>query len=307
MSGTKTLSLGFDSKPTIKVHATAIFSILNHFMRRSDGDARVIGTLLGKVEDGVIEVTDCFGVPFIEKTDDLYVAINKDYHKSMYSSLRRITKKEEIVGWYSTTTASGALIVDNSSLVNDFYSQECSNPIHLVVDTTLNNETIDVRGFVSSPITLKEIAFSNMFEEVQVTTIMNDAERAALYHMINHEVSDEKKMDLLQTTNNKIDPDTVIISEIPDERASLISVMGDLIKDISSLTDYVNSVVEGKVEGDPEIGVALQNALSNVNAFKANEVNTQLQDKMQDLLMVAYLSSVMKTQLRVSEKLHAAI
>ena len=125
--------------------------------------------------------------------------------------------------------------------------------------------------------------------------------------MINHEVSDEKKMDLLQTTNNKIDPDTVIISEIPDERASLISVMGDLIKDISSLTDYVNSVVEGKVEGDPEIGVALQNALSNVNAFKANEVNTQLQDKMQDLLMVAYLSSVMKTQLRVSEKLHAAI
>ena len=125
--------------------------------------------------------------------------------------------------------------------------------------------------------------------------------------MINHEVSDEKKMDLLQTTNNKIDPDTVIISEIPDERASLISVMGDLIEDISSLTDYVNSVVEGKVEGDPEIGVALQNALSNVNAFKANEVNTQLQDKMQDLLMVAYLSSVMKTQLRVSEKLHAAI
>ncbi len=43
--------------PKIKVHATVVFSILNSFVRRGFRDARVIGTLLGSVEDGVITVS----------------------------------------------------------------------------------------------------------------------------------------------------------------------------------------------------------------------------------------------------------
>ena len=54
-----------------------------------------IGTLLGRRgDDRTIEVTDCFGVPFLEKVDELYVAINKEYHKSMYAAQRRVSRKE---------------------------------------------------------------------------------------------------------------------------------------------------------------------------------------------------------------------
>jgi hypothetical protein len=63
------------------------------------------------------------------------VGINRDYFKLMYNFHRRINKKEKIVGWYTTTTAEGALINDNSSLIQDFYSSECENSVHLVVGT----------------------------------------------------------------------------------------------------------------------------------------------------------------------------
>ena len=132
------LSLG-DAPNTVvvKLHPTVVFSVLNNFVRRSDRETRVIGTLLGTITNGVIEITECFGVPHMEKKDELFVAINKDYHKTMYNFHRRINRKEKIVGWYTTTSAEGALINDNSSLIHDFYSQECEHPVHIVVDTTL--------------------------------------------------------------------------------------------------------------------------------------------------------------------------
>ena len=53
------------------------------------------------------QVSDSFGVPHLEKSDEVYVAINKDYHKSMYSFHRRIHRKELIVGWYTTALPEG--------------------------------------------------------------------------------------------------------------------------------------------------------------------------------------------------------
>lgn len=35
------------------------------------------------------------------------------------------------------TSFDGVLIVDDSSLIHDFYTGECERPVHLVVDTAL--------------------------------------------------------------------------------------------------------------------------------------------------------------------------
>lgn len=47
-----------------------------------------------------------------------------------------VNPKESIVGWYATSM-DGAGIVDSSSLIHDFYSEECEDPVHLVVDTAM--------------------------------------------------------------------------------------------------------------------------------------------------------------------------
>jgi hypothetical protein len=59
------LALSDSALPKIKVHATVIFSILNSFVRRSTRDARVIGTLLGEVKDGVVTVSLFLFVQFL--------------------------------------------------------------------------------------------------------------------------------------------------------------------------------------------------------------------------------------------------
>jgi len=284
--------LAQDALPKVNLHATAVFGILNHFMRRTDRDARVIGTLLGRRgDDRTVEVTDCFGVPFLEKEDELYVAINKEYHKSMYAAQRRVSRKEEIVGWF-TTTKEGALIIDNSSLVNDFYSQECDDPIHLVLDANMTGMNLSVRGFVSAPICLGDTAFANMFEEVQVEVVMNEAETMALYHMIYNAEGKEG---------------TTVVASLPGENEAVVASVEKLLGSIDEISAYVDDVVSGKKQGSPAVGLALFDALSALRSYKQDELSAQLQGKAQDLLMVSYLSSVMKTQLKISDKLHAII
>lgn len=58
----------------------------------------MIGTLLGTVNNGKIEVTNCFPVPHNETEEQ--VAVDMDYHRSMYELHRQVNPKEVIVGWY---------------------------------------------------------------------------------------------------------------------------------------------------------------------------------------------------------------
>ena len=46
----------------VNLHPLPIFSILDHHGRRDAGQDRVLGALLGTVTNGVVEVTDAFGV-----------------------------------------------------------------------------------------------------------------------------------------------------------------------------------------------------------------------------------------------------
>jgi hypothetical protein len=49
----------------VKVHPVVIFSILDHYIRRNEG-YRVIGTLTGNMNDGIIEIKNCYPVPHTE-------------------------------------------------------------------------------------------------------------------------------------------------------------------------------------------------------------------------------------------------
>ena len=127
MNQIETLTLSDAKLPKVLLHPTAAFSILNSYMRRSDKNMRVIGTILGTVTDDVIEVTDCFGFPHHESIVDGKISVTLDVQMSqaMFSFHRRINKKEQIVGWYATTSKDGAFITEYSSLIHEFYHGQC--------------------------------------------------------------------------------------------------------------------------------------------------------------------------------------
>lgn len=100
-------SLGTQSAPAnrtpshVTIHPSALFTILDHYLRRKDAQERVIGTLLGvRTEEsgGTIEVRTAFAV--LHSETDEQVAVDMEYHQTMYELHRKVNPREAIVGWY---------------------------------------------------------------------------------------------------------------------------------------------------------------------------------------------------------------
>jgi JAB1/Mov34/MPN/PAD-1 ubiquitin protease len=89
----------FSRAPSVTIHPTALFSILDHYLRRTDAQQRVIGTLLGtrSEADDTVSVRNAFAVLHSETSEQ--VAVDKDYHRAMFDLSQRVSPKESIVGW----------------------------------------------------------------------------------------------------------------------------------------------------------------------------------------------------------------
>lgn len=82
------------------IHPVALFSILDHYLRRKDDQERVIGTLLGvrSTTDSLeVEVKSSFAVLHSETSEQ--VAVDMEYHRTMYELHHKVNPKEVIVGW----------------------------------------------------------------------------------------------------------------------------------------------------------------------------------------------------------------
>ena len=82
---------------SITIHPVALFSILDHYLRRTDTQDRVIGTLLGTRHENQVEVRSSFAV--LHSETDEQVAVDMDYHHTMYELHHKVNPKEVIVGW----------------------------------------------------------------------------------------------------------------------------------------------------------------------------------------------------------------
>ena len=69
------------------------------------------------------------------------------------------------------------------------------------------------------------------------------------------------------------------------------------------LTRYVEAVLAGEEEPDTSVGRALVDLVQSVPKMDPVKFEAMLNSNMRDLLMVIYLSSVVKTQLQLNEKL----
>lgn len=76
----------------------ALFSILDHYLRRTDEQDRVIGTLLGTRTDAdTVEVHTAFAMLHSETSEQ--VAVDAEYLKVMYDLCHKVNPQEVIVGW----------------------------------------------------------------------------------------------------------------------------------------------------------------------------------------------------------------
>ena len=109
---------------SITIHPVSLFSILDHYLRRTDAQDRVIGTLLGIHTDNEVEVRSSFAV--LHSETDEQVAVDTDYHQTMYELHHKVNPKEVIVGWlvyYYVSTAFHELKTPFFKVLNRIQSQ----------------------------------------------------------------------------------------------------------------------------------------------------------------------------------------
>jgi translation initiation factor 3 subunit F len=82
----------------VTVHPVALFSILDHYLRRPKEEERVIGTLLGTRVDNAVDIKTAFTVPFQESAEQVHVDF--DYLKQMFELHQKVNPREIIVGWF---------------------------------------------------------------------------------------------------------------------------------------------------------------------------------------------------------------
>lgn len=172
------LLLGTEPVTEVKLHPVVVLQVLDRALRRAEGQKRVIGTLLGRVEGGVAEVSGSFAVPHLENGDE--VAVGRDFHTHMYELHQRVNEGEVVVGWYA---AGPGQLDDHSALIHQFYSSVCELPVHLVLDTSLQGDKLDVAAFVSAPLEVVDTALVNQFKQIPVTQKVSEPEAIALNAM----------------------------------------------------------------------------------------------------------------------------
>lgn len=164
------LLLGSEAVREVRVHPLVVFQILDRAQRRAEDQERVIGSLLGRVENGVAEITGSFAVPHLESQDE--VAVGKDFHTQMYELHQRINENEVLLGWYATAPPQTNQLVDeHAALIHQFYGSVCEFPVHLVVDASLRSDSLELAAFVSSPLEAvdADVAPANQFKQIPVT------------------------------------------------------------------------------------------------------------------------------------------
>lgn len=138
---------GSRSLSSVSVHPVALFSIVDHYLRRREdaSDTRVIGTLLGTRTETEVEIRTAFAVPHDETEDQVIVAI--EYHRSMLELHTRANPGEVILGWFAT----GSELNTYSALIHDFYNKETApySAVHLTLDTNLQEENLGFKAWVS--------------------------------------------------------------------------------------------------------------------------------------------------------------
>ena len=70
---------------SVIVHPIVVFGILDHYIRRQEGQERVIGTLLGHLDEetGIVEVSNAYAVPHTESGGE--VAVGAGVESCTYS------------------------------------------------------------------------------------------------------------------------------------------------------------------------------------------------------------------------------
>ncbi|KAK2710110.1 eukaryotic translation initiation factor 3 subunit F-1-like [Artemia franciscana] len=260
----------------VKVHPVVLMQIVDSYERRALDNQRIIGTLLGTIDKDVVEVTSCFHVPHSESEDQ--VSLEMEFAKGMHELHKKVNSSEVIVGWWAT----GREVKSQSTPIHEYYALQCSNPIHLVVDTSLTRDRMDIEAFASVPVGVVGKTMGLMFTKIPVDIACTNAETVGLVALEATKHTQRRQA---------IQPELLTVAE---------SVNGLLAKSNAAL-QFVDEAM--KSYPDPALGRHLLGLVNSIPKMNSDSFDSLQNDNIKDLLAIMYLAQLTKSQLNINEKL----
>ena len=228
------------------INRQAIFSILDHSLRRNVDQERVIGTLLGvRSEDGQeVEIRNCFAVGHTETQEQ--VEVDMDYQKQMLTLHLKANPREVLVGWYATSSELNTF----SALIQNFYGGQGDGTwpfpaVHLTVSTEAGKE-IEARTYISAP----------------VGVTMDRAADSAAFIPVPHEIrdgeSEKSGLEMISGPKDMTYRPANVLTDIESLERAIEEVLGMLDR----VSKYVEAVIEEEAPPSSALGQFLLNALA---------------------------------------------
>ncbi|CCJ30736.1 unnamed protein product [Pneumocystis jirovecii] len=275
----------------IVVDPIVLFLILDYSLRRSHGQNRVIGTLLGiRSEDGSeIEIRNCFVVPHNENQDQ--VEVDMEYHKTMYELHRKTNPHEVVVGWFATLSQLNTF----SALIQNFYSSSPDGTypfpaVHLTVSFDLKFG-LNCKTYISSAVgvTSERTADSCLFLPIP--------------HEIRYYDLEKNGFDSILKAKNEENRQTSILTDMDNLEQSIEKILLILKK----VKKYVENVMDGKIQINPVIIRFLMDNMSVFSNIDSLDVERMFNNHLQDVLMLVCIANIIHIQLDISNRLVALI
>ncbi|EED23956.1 eukaryotic translation initiation factor 3 subunit EifCf, putative [Talaromyces stipitatus ATCC 10500] len=273
----------------VVIQPQAIFSILDHSLRRNADQDRVIGTLLGtRSEDGTeVEIRSCFAVGHTETTDQ--VEVDMEYQKQMLALHLKANPKEVLVGWYATSSELNTF----SALIQNFYGQSDGTWPHPAVHLTVSTEPgkdIETRAYISAPVgvTVERAADSAAFIPVP--------------HEIRYGETEKNGLEAIANARDAEDRQTNIFTDIEALERAIEEVIGM----IDRVSKYVEAVIDEEAPASTALGQFLLNALALAPKVEPADIERDFNNHIQDVLVVSYLANTIRTQMELSNRLATA-
>lgn len=187
----------------VVVHPTVLLSVVDHYNRiAKDTKKRVIGTLMGEYGDNnVLEVTNCYAVPFEEDKDDPSIwFFDHIFHENMYNMMRKINSREKIIGWYS----SGPDIKKSDIEINEILRRYNTSPVFVVI--RVNDEaqiSLPTEAYFTQEETDSNGNIRRQFVHVPSTVGATEAEEVGVEHLL-RDIKDASQGQLSKVVIDKV-------------------------------------------------------------------------------------------------------
>nr|XP_014130741.1 eukaryotic translation initiation factor 3 subunit F [Zonotrichia albicollis] len=251
------------------------------FHRLSDSCPTRTAALLGSEPTGTTSDRRVSSTPCNRLSPVPQVAVDMEFAKNMYELHKKVSPSEIILGWYAT----GHDITEHSVLIHEYYSREAHNPIHLTVDTSLQNSRMSIKAYVSAPMGVPGKTMGVMFTPLTVKYVYYDTERIGV--------------DLIMKTC--FSPNRVI--GLSSDLQQVGSASARIQDTLTMVLQYAEDVLSGKVAADNTVGRFLMDLINQVPKISPEDFETMLNSNINDLLMVTYLANLTQSQIALNEKL----